>query len=123
MASFGYGVMVLALCLAAGMYDGVLLAHGDCAGEITALRERCAKFVQKAGPSVPPSSGCCDAIKAADMPCVCSHVTKEVEQKISMAKVAYCAATCGKPLPHGFKCGRIREKKNHNSRRNCNSSV
>ncbi|GMH15729.1 hypothetical protein Nepgr_017570 [Nepenthes gracilis] len=105
MASFGYGVMVLALCVAAGIYDGVLLVRGDCASQIAALSAQCARYVQKTGPSEPPSTECCNAINATDMPCVCSHVTKEVEQMISMEKVVYCAATCGKPFPHGSKCG------------------
>jgi hypothetical protein len=40
-----------------------------------------------------------------DMVCICSIITAEDEQKISVEKLLRLARECGKPLPAGSSCG------------------
>ncbi|KAI3994013.1 hypothetical protein MKX01_003026 [Papaver californicum] len=61
----------------------------------------------KTGPKIPPSQGCCGVIQKADIPCVCQHITPEIEQVISVEKVIYVAQFCHKDLPRGTKCGSV----------------
>ncbi|KAI3968259.1 hypothetical protein MKX01_018562 [Papaver californicum] len=56
-------------------------------------------------PKRAPSLECCSSVKKLDSDCLCSHVTKEVERKISMDKAVYVAQKCDRPLPPGSKCG------------------
>ncbi|GMH15728.1 hypothetical protein Nepgr_017569 [Nepenthes gracilis] len=106
MTSFGIGFAVLALYVVATMNGDAMVANGQCQGDLEALITRCGTFVQKLGPKVPPSPSCCAVVKTVDVACACSHITEEVGQMISLEKAVYCAAYCGKPLPHGSKCGR-----------------
>ncbi|KAL4204302.1 hypothetical protein AMTRI_Chr01g131450 [Amborella trichopoda] len=77
----------------------------DCENDINQLTSQCLEYVKKDGPQLPPSGRCCSAVQAANMPCVCKHVTKEIDQYISVTKVIYVAKHCNRPLPSGTKCG------------------
>ncbi|KAI3739284.1 hypothetical protein L2E82_30098 [Cichorium intybus] len=77
----------------------------QCQGDVQGLMEQCARYVQKSGPKIQPSGGCCGVVKNVDLPCVCNHITVEVESVISMEKAAFIAQACGKPLAHGSQCG------------------
>ncbi|PWA45008.1 bifunctional inhibitor/lipid-transfer protein/seed storage 2S albumin superfamily protein [Artemisia annua] len=83
--------------------DNVVSAQ--CTGDMQGLMEQCARYVQKSGPQIPPSTSCCAVIKNVDLACMCSHITKEVEGVISMEKGAFIAQACGKPLVRGTRCG------------------
>jgi len=48
---------------------------------------------------------CCNAMKRADMACVCRSITPEEQLKISVVKVVDVAKECGNPVPPGNKCG------------------
>ncbi|KAL2536890.1 Bifunctional inhibitor/lipid-transfer protein/seed storage 2S albumin superfamily protein [Forsythia ovata] len=87
------------------------IVFAQCQGNFQGLVQECSKYVQKGGPKQKPSQGCCNVVKAVDLPCVCQHITKDVEQIISMEKASYVAAVCGKPLPRGTKCGSKNNKK------------
>ncbi|XP_068641905.1 protein LIM3-like [Aristolochia californica] len=77
----------------------------DCSEDFKALALACAKFVTVPGPKVPPSPECCKVIQSCNLPCVCSHVNKDIEKFISVEKVAFVANSCNRPLPSGSKCG------------------
>ncbi|XP_076939487.1 uncharacterized protein LOC143608313 [Bidens hawaiensis] len=85
--------------------NNIIMASAQCAGDMQGLMQECARYVQKSGPMVPPSAACCDVVKNLDLPCVCSHITSEVEGVISMEKAAFIAQACGKPLARGSHCG------------------
>ncbi|KAF9595175.1 hypothetical protein IFM89_037604 [Coptis chinensis] len=76
-----------------------------CEGDFQGLVKECARFVSKIGGKADPSQPCCDIVKKVDVPCVCNHISKDVENIISMQKVVFVAQFCGKPLAHGSKCG------------------
>ena len=78
---------------------------GQCQGDITAVIVQCAQYVRKNAPKEDPSQACCDAIKGADILCLCQHVPRGLLPLIDMDKVVYVAQFCGKPLPRGTKCG------------------
>ncbi|KAK1427075.1 hypothetical protein QVD17_15758 [Tagetes erecta] len=82
-----------------------MVASAQCAGDMQGLMEECAKYVQKSGPMIQPSAGCCNVVKSVDLPCVCTHITTQVEGVISMEKAAFIAQACGKPLLRGTHCG------------------
>ncbi|KDP43358.1 hypothetical protein JCGZ_25463 [Jatropha curcas] len=67
---------------------------------------QCFKYIKISGPKIPPSKGCCNVLKNADMGCICKHVTPELKKMISMEKVVYVAQTCGLAFTPGTKCGR-----------------
>ncbi|KAJ9558279.1 hypothetical protein OSB04_012893 [Centaurea solstitialis] len=77
----------------------------QCQGDVQGLMKQCARYVQKTGPKIQPSHGCCSVVKNVDLACVCGHITTEVENIISMEKAAFIAKACGKPLTHGTRCG------------------
>ena len=81
------------------------VVSAQCSGDMQGLMEQCARYVQKSGPPIPPSTSCCAVVKNADLACICSHITNEVEGIISMEKAAFIAQVCGKPLFHGTRCG------------------
>ncbi|KAL8264291.1 hypothetical protein R6Q59_022421 [Mikania micrantha] len=86
-------------------FGGNKMASAQCAGDMQALMEQCARYVQKSGPMVQPSLACCGVVKNVDLACVCNHITTEVEGVISMEKAAFIAQSCGKPLARGTHCG------------------
>ena len=89
-----------------GVYCGnIKVGNGQCNGDLQGLIAQCAIFVQKPGPIVDPSQACCNVLKNIDVGCMCTHITKQAEQIISMPKAMHCLQSCGKPMPHGSKCG------------------
>ena len=92
-------------CAAMAFLGNIKTASGQCQGDVEGLMKECSKYVQKQGPKMSPSQGCCSVIKNVDLPCVCKHITDDVEKIISMEKSVYVAGICGKPLIHGTKCG------------------
>lgn len=76
-----------------------------CNGDVRRLRERCMQFCLKPGPPTDPSPECCDAIKIADVACVCDNEPPNLPDKVSLEKVAYIWKFCGRPLESGMKCG------------------
>ncbi|KAF9595176.1 hypothetical protein IFM89_037605 [Coptis chinensis] len=80
----------------------------QCEGDIQGLARECAQFVQRSGKLTRPSPGCCNILKNVDIPCACKHVTRDVEQIISMEKVIYVVKCCGRPMRRGTKCGSYR---------------
>ncbi|CAL1391022.1 unnamed protein product [Linum trigynum] len=77
-----------------------------CNGDLNALMSQCWKYVQSSGgKKVPPSAGCCAAMKPVDVPCACAYITKAIEGYVSMDRVVYAARSCGKALAPGTKCG------------------
>ncbi|KAM6570779.1 hypothetical protein CsatB_018764 [Cannabis sativa] len=80
-------------------------ATEGCQGDLQGLITHCAIYVQKGTPMTKPSAPCCDAVRTVDIPCACQHITKEIEGLVDMNKVFNLASSCGRPLPHGTKCG------------------
>ncbi|XP_045821965.1 uncharacterized protein LOC123914843 [Trifolium pratense] len=80
----------------------------QCGGSLPTLISECSKFVQKTGPPIPPSPGCCAAIRSFDIPCACKLITKEVEKFVSVPKTIAVARSCGLKLPAGMQCGSVR---------------
>ncbi|KAL2337112.1 hypothetical protein Fmac_011558 [Flemingia macrophylla] len=79
---------------------------GACPGTQGLVTE-CAMYVEKSGPEMNPSQGCCIQIQNAGDWCLCQHITKAMLQFIDMQKVIFVAESCGKPIPPGTNCGGI----------------
>ncbi|GAB4827800.1 hypothetical protein Ancab_034686 [Ancistrocladus abbreviatus] len=77
MASLGFHLKVLVICAVAGIGGNVMFVGGQCQGEFRALIAQYAMYVQKPGPKMHPSPRCCNVVKTVDVPCTCSHMTKE----------------------------------------------
>ncbi|GMN43768.1 hypothetical protein TIFTF001_012970 [Ficus carica] len=108
MENFGIRTLVLTILVISGtlMIGNYKVAATTCHRHyIHGLKTKCAKFVTKEGPKIPPSEECCKAIKHIHVHCACKHVTKKVEKSISMEKAVYVAKSCGKHVPKGMKCG------------------
>jgi len=101
-------ILLLAIFAVAGILfsgDKNMAVGQACQGDMQGLITQCALFVQKNVPKMNPSPGCCGVIKSVDIPCVCQHITKDIEQMIDMEKVVFVAQYCGRPLAQGTKCG------------------
>ncbi|KAL8549036.1 hypothetical protein ACS0TY_008058 [Phlomoides rotata] len=83
----------------------LVFTSAQCQGDLEGLIQHCGKYVQKSGPNETPSKDCCNVVSKVNLPCVCDHVTPDVEHIISLEKAMFVAASCGKPVPHGIKCG------------------
>ncbi|XP_021677382.2 uncharacterized protein LOC110662651 [Hevea brasiliensis] len=98
--------VALAVLVVAGiLISGEQASAISCQKDVIGLATKCKDFVEKEGPIVKPSKDCCAVVKKANVPCVCSLVTKQIEDLISMEKVFYVAKTCGKKVSPGTKCG------------------
>ncbi|XP_073119642.1 uncharacterized protein [Henckelia pumila] len=97
--------VILVLCLALLGAEHSCMVSAQCRGDFQGLVKQCARFVQKNGPTQNPSKQCCDVVKTIDFPCVCPHITNDVERIVSMEKAVFVARFCGKPLAHGTRCG------------------
>lgn len=107
MAILKINFMGLAILAMAGIliFNSSVALSQSCQGDLQGLITECAMYVQKRGPLMDPSPGCCNVIKSVDIPCVCKYISKEIESVIDMDKVVHVADFCGKPLSHGMKCG------------------
>ncbi|XP_062208629.1 uncharacterized protein LOC133910129 [Phragmites australis] len=77
-----------------------------CDNDLRNLVSECKQYMMfPANPKIPPSDGCCGAIQKANVPCLCSKVTKEIEKVVCMEKIVYVADYCKKPLQPGSNCG------------------
>ena len=77
----------------------------QCGGSLPDLISQCSKFVEKSGPNIPPSPGCCTAMRSFDVPCACNLITKEMEKFVSVQKAISVARSCGLKVPAGMQCG------------------
>ncbi|XP_031476907.1 uncharacterized protein LOC116248316 [Nymphaea colorata] len=102
MAFSRVGMVALGLLLA-----GLVLVNGQSCSDqdLATLGARCRPFVARELPPAPPSEDCCNAVRGADLICVCGRITPEIERMISMQKVVDVASKCGKPIPSGTRCG------------------
>ncbi|PON74373.1 Bifunctional inhibitor/plant lipid transfer protein/seed storage helical domain containing protein [Parasponia andersonii] len=110
MARLSWSLIVLAIWVVTGMsfFSETTVVYGQaagCNGDVQGLITHCAVYVQKGTPMADPSAACCGAVKTVDIPCVCKNITKEIENLVDMNKVFHLASACGRPLPHGTKCG------------------
>ncbi|BAD68283.1 hypothetical protein [Oryza sativa Japonica Group] len=96
-----FWVMALVLATVAGTKS-----DEGCSRDLQDLIMECQKYVMNpANPKIEPSNACCSVIQKANVPCLCSKVTKEIEKIVCMEKVVYVADYCKKPLQPGSKCG------------------
>lgn len=110
MARLAWCLMVLAIWVVTtmsflGQTTVVYGLPGSCEGDMEGLITECAVYVRKGTPMADPSAKCCEAVKTVDIPCVCQNISKEIESLVDMDKVFHLASSCGRPLPHGTKCG------------------
>ncbi|KAF9594920.1 hypothetical protein IFM89_035484 [Coptis chinensis] len=81
-------IMVIIVGLTITFSNNQVLAQ-QCESDIQGLARECAQFVQRSGKLTRPSPGCCNILKNVDISYACKHVTRDVEQIISMEKVIY----------------------------------
>ncbi|XP_065864529.1 uncharacterized protein [Euphorbia lathyris] len=98
--------LAMAMLIAAGMLISCEKSWGlSCENDVLGLVTQCKNYVVKEGTMMKPSEDCCAMVKKANVPCICSLVTPQIESMISMEKVVYVAKSCGKDLASGTKCG------------------
>jgi hypothetical protein len=94
--------LILAFAIAMSIED----TQAACDDNLPALIMECQQYVMPPKkPLIPPSNSCCSAVQKADIPCLCSKVTKKIEEIVSMEKVVYVSKKCGIEVKSGFKCG------------------
>ncbi|XP_028785326.1 putative lipid-transfer protein DIR1 [Neltuma alba] len=87
--------------------DVVVMVSAQCGGSIPDMVSQCEQYVQKTGPTIPPSPACCTELRKFDVNCMCQYITSDIVNLISVPKAIYVFQTCGLSLPHGTKCGAI----------------
>ncbi|CAL1391023.1 unnamed protein product [Linum trigynum] len=67
---------------------------------------RCARLISKTGASLDePSAECCDAVRKAKLlPCLCSYITRDMEDLVDVGRVVDVFTSCGKIVRPGTKC-------------------
>ncbi|KAJ9139752.1 hypothetical protein P3X46_030456 [Hevea brasiliensis] len=97
---------ILAMLILVGMsISRKISAAQRCNTDIVSLVLQCEKYVEKSGPKVSPSPGCCALVKSVNVSCVCVLLTKDIQDMISMEKVVFVARSCGKKISPGTICG------------------
>ncbi|AQK42482.1 Putative bifunctional inhibitor/lipid-transfer protein/seed storage 2S albumin superfamily protein [Zea mays] len=76
----------------------------NCDKDKDFIKRQCERCIG-VGRKFPTTKLCCNAIKRADMACVCRSITLEEQLTISVMKVVDVAKECGNPVPPGNKCG------------------
>ena len=76
----------------------------NCEKDKNFIKRQCENCIA-VGRKARASKLCCNAMKRADMACVCRSITLEEQLKISVVKVVDVAKECGNPVPPGNKCG------------------
>lgn len=102
----GSTFLTLAILVVAGtMIYNTNQVSAQCGGSVPELISECSKFVQKNGPNIPPSPGCCAALKRFNIPCACKLIDKDIERLVNVPKAIFVARSCGLNLPAGMHCG------------------
>ncbi|KAL2329191.1 hypothetical protein Fmac_022618 [Flemingia macrophylla] len=108
MASSSTYHLTLALLVVVGcLVYNTKEVSGQCGGSVTDLVSQCSQFVQKSGPFIKPSRGCCTVLRKFNVPCACKLITKEVASLVSVPKAVFVARSCGLNLPAGMHCGAV----------------
>ncbi|KAK3164478.1 hypothetical protein QOZ80_1AG0019360 [Eleusine coracana subsp. coracana] len=82
------------------------VAADECEGDRKGMIAECHQYASfPAEPKIPPSDACCNVWKNANIPCLCTGVTKEKEKTWCMEKIVYIGKYCGKPMQPGYHCG------------------
>ena len=79
----------------------------DCYREKTVVLGNCKQTLARGTDYEGPNQRCRATVthRNIDMVCICSIITAEDEEKISVEKLVRLARECGKPLPSHTKCG------------------
>ncbi|XP_057456745.1 uncharacterized protein LOC130747743 [Lotus japonicus] len=96
------------LLVVASLMCNTTQVSAQCGANVGDLISQCEKFVQKAGPTIPPSPGCCAVLKNVNVPCACRLITKDVEKLVSVPKAIFVARSCGLNVPAGMQCGSVK---------------
>ncbi|TKY67799.1 Bifunctional inhibitor/plant lipid transfer protein/seed storage helical domain [Spatholobus suberectus] len=108
MASASTYLTFAMLVVAGSLIYNTKEVSAQCGGSVSDLVAQCSQFVQKSGPFIRPSPGCCAVLKKFNVPCACKLVTKEVANLVSVPKAIFVARSCGLNLPPGMQCGAIK---------------
>lgn len=95
----------LLLLIVVLFFTSIEILNAQCEGDFQGLVQQCSQYVQKSGPKLTPSESCCNVLKHVDIPCICRYIDPDMEHVISIEKAVYVSSFCGKPIPHGTKCG------------------
>ncbi|KAG4961877.1 hypothetical protein GLYMA_14G018900v4 [Glycine max] len=78
-----------------------------CNGNLGTIQEECEEYYKPGGPTIPPSTECCNALRNVDVPCMC-RLANNFQSYFSGGKVVYTLRQCGKDVPPGTTCGGYR---------------
>ncbi|MQL96338.1 hypothetical protein Taro_029015 [Colocasia esculenta] len=103
--------VLVVMLLIVGIFSEVrrqALGYVDCEDDdIYGLQGHCREAVSVMTNVVEPSADCCNFVtERTSLACVCQNVvTQELENHVSMSKLAHVAAACGVALKSGTQCG------------------
>ncbi|GLT66371.1 hypothetical protein SLA2020_387390 [Shorea laevis] len=106
MASAWSGILALVLVLMAVFRAPI--AKGDmnpsqCKEERRLLVNACRPVIFGRN----PSSDCCQRVRVTHVECVCPVVTPKLAALIGVERTIKQIESCGRTVPHNFKCGSI----------------
>ncbi|XP_030524838.1 uncharacterized protein LOC115737032 [Rhodamnia argentea] len=100
-------VMVLGLALVAlsevRAVHGAQLSPTQCKEERRLAVNMCKPIVF----GQPPPPGCCERVRLSHYQCVCPIFTPRVANLITVNKAIKLFQSCGRRVPHNFKCGSL----------------
>uniref|UniRef100_A0A803P1C4 Bifunctional inhibitor/plant lipid transfer protein/seed storage helical domain-containing protein n=1 Tax=Cannabis sativa TaxID=3483 RepID=A0A803P1C4_CANSA len=71
-------------------------------------KEERAQLVNECRPVIygqDPSNNCCQRVRVLHVECMCPYVTPKFAKLINLARTAKQIRSCGRNIPHNFKCG------------------
>ncbi|XP_010053545.1 uncharacterized protein LOC104441967 [Eucalyptus grandis] len=110
LGSEGVWTLVMVLGLALVALSEVRAVHGAARLSPTQCKEERRLAVNTCKPIVfgqPPSPGCCERVRLSHYQCVCPVFTPRVANLINVNKAIKLFQSCGRRIPHHFKCGSL----------------
>uniref|UniRef100_A0A803R520 Bifunctional inhibitor/plant lipid transfer protein/seed storage helical domain-containing protein n=1 Tax=Cannabis sativa TaxID=3483 RepID=A0A803R520_CANSA len=92
-------VMVALLVVTAPMVKAV--TTNQCKNERTQLVNECRPVIF----GQDPSNNCCQRVRVIHVECICPYLTPKFANLINLARTAKQIRSCGRNIPHNFKCG------------------
>eukprot|EP01018_Ginkgo_biloba_P029579 Gb_20752 [translate_table: standard] len=96
-------VMLIACVCIMTLYCPNPVEADRCSDQVQGLVNACKPIVY--GQS--PSAVCCNLIRSGDTACVCPKVTPQLAALVDVRKAVRIVESCGRKVPHHFKCGSI----------------
>ncbi|XP_010543644.1 PREDICTED: uncharacterized protein LOC104816486 [Tarenaya hassleriana] len=94
---------LIVLVLISGFTLDYVAGESYCRAQRRVLVNACKRLLLR----LTPNAECCDRLRKTPTRCVCPIVTPQMAALIDVNYVVGVIRSCGRRVPHGFKCGSL----------------